>query len=227
MRSDSGGAALALARAGCRVAAIDAAPGMVARIRARAAGAGLGVDAQMMDAAALRFDDNVFDAALSIFGIVLVPDAVRALAEMRRVVRPGGIVAVVTWTEPQRYALAARLGAAIAAEWPARPAAALPAQLRFRERAAFVDLFRAAGCGEPAVETVEATLEAENARALAARIAFAPGMAAMLDGLGDRRAAVLARFVDDLERDQGRGQVRLPGVAFVGTARIGSGEARR
>jgi ubiquinone/menaquinone biosynthesis C-methylase UbiE len=97
----SGGAALAMAERGLRVTAIDASPRMVNRILARAAGRGISIDAQVMDGQALRFKDAAFDAAMSVLGIILFPDAERGLAEMRRVVRSGGHVSVVTWTQPQ------------------------------------------------------------------------------------------------------------------------------
>src|SRR6516225_1271533 len=102
-----GGAALAMAEQGLRVTAIDASARMIERILARADGRGVRIEARVMDGQALQFDDATFDAALSVLGIVLFPDAERGLAEMRRVVRSGGRVSVVAWTQPQNYELAA------------------------------------------------------------------------------------------------------------------------
>ena len=45
----------------------------------------------------LPFDDGTFDIALSAFVLQLVPSRYRALREMRRVLRPGGRLAYVTW----------------------------------------------------------------------------------------------------------------------------------
>ncbi|KAB2912466.1 MAG: class I SAM-dependent methyltransferase [Hyphomicrobiaceae bacterium] len=216
----SGGAALAMAEQGLRVTAIDASPRMVDRILARAAERGLSVDAQAMDGQALQLEEATFDAALSVLGIILFPDAARGLAEMRRVVRPGGPVFVVTWTQPQNYELAAELRAAIQSIWPEQPPAPLPAQLRYREESDFRALFRAAGLREPAITTVTARLEARSARWLAERIRFAPGMAAMMAGLGRREAAVLQRLIDNLEARLGTGPIGLSGVAFVGMAQV-------
>lgn len=211
-----GAAALAIARRGYNVTAIDAAAGMVARIAERATEAGLPIEAHVMDAGRLGFADNTFDAAISTFGIVLVPDATAALAEMARVVGTGGPVVVVTWTEPERYELAATLIAALDAVVPERPRPPLPAQLRFRERDAFAGLFEAAGLPRPEIETVEASLEAPSARWLAANLSFAPGMAAMLSGHGERRDEVLAAFISVLENRFGNGPVSLSGRAFIG-----------
>lgn len=213
-----GGAALALARAGCRVTAIDGAAAMVDRIAARAVEAGLAVDAAVMDAASLDFPDATFDATISAFGVVLVPDAAGALAEMRRVVRQGGRVAVVTWTEPQRYELSALLSASADEVWPERPRPPLPAQLRYRERPALEELFGAAGLTKPDIETVEAYLEAPSAEWLIERLAFAPGMETMLAALGPRRAAVCEAALCKLRARFDSGPIKLGGVAFAAVA---------
>ena len=216
----SGGAALALAAQGADVTATDASSNMCTRIAVRARERGLTLAAPVMDGQALQFADATFDAALSIFGVILFPDAVRGLAEMRRVVRPGGRVAVVTWTEPQAYELAAELRAAILAIRPDQPIAGLPAQLRYRERHDFEGLFRTAGLEEAVIETHSAILHAPTARWLGHRIGFAPGMAAQLDGLGTDRGLVVERFIKFLEERFGDGDVRLSAKAFVGSATV-------
>ena len=213
-----GGAALALARRGCVVAAIDASARMIERIESRKAE--LQVSAVVMDGQALNYADDTFDAALSVFGVILFPDAVRGLAEMRRVVRPGGRVAIVTWTEPQHYELSAQLRAAIEVVRPGGKPGALPAQLRFRERDACAALFSGAGFAEVEIETCRAELIAPSAQWLAERMAFAPGMATQLAALGGEREAALAQFVTDVEAKQGRGEVRFEGRAFVACGNV-------
>ncbi|TIO73118.1 MAG: class I SAM-dependent methyltransferase [Mesorhizobium sp.] len=49
------------------------------------------------DATALPFADGAFDRALALLVLHFVPEAGKAVAEMRRVVRPGGVVAAVVW----------------------------------------------------------------------------------------------------------------------------------
>jgi ubiquinone/menaquinone biosynthesis C-methylase UbiE len=49
------------------------------------------------DARALPFGDASFDRALSMLVMQFIPDAPRAVAEMRRVVRPGGTVTAAVW----------------------------------------------------------------------------------------------------------------------------------
>jgi ubiquinone/menaquinone biosynthesis C-methylase UbiE len=216
----SGGAALAMAEQGLRVTAIDGSTRMVERILSRAGERGVTVEALAMDGQALQFADASFDAALSVLGVILFPDAGRGLAEMRRVTRPGGRVAVVTWTEPHNYELASKLRAAIQDVWPEQPPTSLPAQLRYREEVDFRALFKTAGLSEPTITPVTARLEAPSARWLSERIEFAPGMAAMMTGLGERAPAVLERFAGNLEGHLGTGPVGLSGVAFIGSAQV-------
>ncbi len=49
------------------------------------------------DACALPFEDGTFDRALALLVLHFVPEAGKAVAEMRRTVRPGGVVAAVVW----------------------------------------------------------------------------------------------------------------------------------
>ena len=216
-----GGAALEAARRGAQVTAIDAAASMVARIVQRAAQAGTGqIDARHMDAAKLDLPDASFDVALSVFGIVLLPDVATGMAEMRRVLKPGGLAAIVTWTQPQRYELAARLAAAIlAVRGSVLPASAVPAQLRYADPAVFRAMAEAAGFAVEAIVIAEARLPARGAAWLGARLGFAPGLSAMMAALGDDRDAVAAHFVARLQADQGSGPVKLEAVAHIALAR--------
>jgi ubiquinone/menaquinone biosynthesis C-methylase UbiE len=52
---------------------------------------------QQADACSLPFADDTFDRALAMLVLHFVPEAGKAVAEMRRVVRPGGVVAAVVW----------------------------------------------------------------------------------------------------------------------------------
>ncbi|WP_292212727.1 class I SAM-dependent methyltransferase, partial [Mesorhizobium sp.] len=55
------------------------------------------IEIQQADATALPFADNAFDRALALLVLHFVPEAGKAVAEMRRVTRPGGVVAAVVW----------------------------------------------------------------------------------------------------------------------------------
>ncbi len=217
----AGGAALLAAARGAEVRAVDGSPRMAARIRERAGGRR--ITAEVADAAALDLPPDRYDAALSCFGIVLLPDPVPALRAIRRALVPGGGVAVVTWTEPRAYELASRIGAAVAAVRPPVPgppsSGSLPAQLRYAEPAALSALMAEGGFPGAAILRLEARLEAASARELARDLAFAPGLDALMAGLGADRPAVEAEFARALEADQGLGRVSLGAVAHVAVAR--------
>jgi SAM-dependent methyltransferase len=55
------------------------------------------INVQQGDACSLQFGDGQFDRALSMLVLHFVPDSDRAIAEMRRVVRPGGVAAATVW----------------------------------------------------------------------------------------------------------------------------------
>lgn len=59
-----------------------------------------GADIREADAQSLPFNDDSFDAVICGFGIIHVPDPHKAMSEMRRVLKPGGRVAVSTWEAP-------------------------------------------------------------------------------------------------------------------------------
>lgn len=94
----SGNAAIAAARHGCTVVGIDYVPALLERGRRRADAEGLEIELIEGDAEALPFPDDAFDAVTSVFGAMFAPNHERAAAELLRVSRPGGTVALANWT---------------------------------------------------------------------------------------------------------------------------------
>ena len=94
----NGNASLAAARYGTQVVGVDYVPALLEGGRARAVAEGLDVEFLLGDVEDLSFPDDSFDAALSAFGAMFAPDHHRTAAEMVRVVRPGGTIALASWT---------------------------------------------------------------------------------------------------------------------------------
>ncbi len=59
------------------------------------------VECRVLDAQQIDLPDSSVDGVLSRFGLMLVPDQRRAIAEIRRVLRPGGRCSYATWGLPQ------------------------------------------------------------------------------------------------------------------------------
>jgi ubiquinone/menaquinone biosynthesis C-methylase UbiE len=97
----TGALAVAAANRGHLVRAIDTSPGMIRRAAHRLSPYP-GCSAEVMDGTGLRYADNGFDAAFSMLGALYWGKemAAKALTEMARVVRPGGVVGVVHWAGP-------------------------------------------------------------------------------------------------------------------------------
>src|SRR3954452_2978944 len=94
----TGNATLPAARTGARVTGLDFAPGLLEIARERAADAMVEIDFVEGDAQRLPFPDASFDRVLSTFGHMFAPDHRRTADEMKRVLRPGGAIAVACWT---------------------------------------------------------------------------------------------------------------------------------
>jgi len=93
----TGSLTFALAKAAdlSEIAAIDYSPVFVEEANRRNTDPRIKV--RQADACALPFEDSVFDRALALLVLHFVPEASRAVAEMRRVVRSGGVVAAAVW----------------------------------------------------------------------------------------------------------------------------------
>jgi demethylmenaquinone methyltransferase/2-methoxy-6-polyprenyl-1,4-benzoquinol methylase len=93
----TGDLAIAAARAGGRVTGVDFSERMLERARRKAPE----LEWLQGDALALPFSDGSFDSATVGFGVRNLEDLERGLAELRRVLRPGGRVAILEITRPR------------------------------------------------------------------------------------------------------------------------------
>lgn len=93
----TGDLALAAAREGGRVTGLDFSPRMLERARRKSAA----VEWVEGDVLALPFSDGSFDAATVGFGVRNVADLEAGLRELRRVLRPGGRLAILEITQPR------------------------------------------------------------------------------------------------------------------------------
>jgi ubiquinone/menaquinone biosynthesis C-methylase UbiE len=93
----TGNAAIPAALAGANVTAIDLTPELFVAGRRRAKEAGVEIEWIAADAEALPFEDESFDTVLSSLGVQFVPRHAVVAAELVRVCRPGGTIALGNW----------------------------------------------------------------------------------------------------------------------------------
>ncbi|HZB07341.1 MAG TPA: methyltransferase domain-containing protein, partial [Thermoleophilaceae bacterium] len=94
----TGNVALPAAAAGAQVVGLDITPELFDTARRRASEQGVHVEWLQGDAEELPFEDESFDAVLSVFGVQFAPRHEVVAEELARVTRPGGRIGLVNWT---------------------------------------------------------------------------------------------------------------------------------
>jgi SAM-dependent methyltransferase len=108
---DTGFAAAAIVGERGRLISTDFSPDMVEVARRRGAELGLeNVDHRVVDAERIELDADSVDGVLCQSGYMLMADPAAALSETRRVLRPGGRLALSVWSAPERNPWAAIAG---------------------------------------------------------------------------------------------------------------------
>jgi SAM-dependent methyltransferase len=199
----SGNAAIAAARLGCTAVGVDYVPALLEAGRMRASAEGLSVELMAGDAEALPFADESFDAVTSVFGSMFAPEHAKAAGELVRVCRPGGTIALASWT-PEGFI--GELFRRVAAHVP--PPAGVQSPMLWGTEAHLRELF---GDGIVSLEVTERTFtwRFRSAEDFAAffRLWYGPTLKAFAALEGEGRAALeqdlvaLARRYDRLGTD--------------------------
>jgi SAM-dependent methyltransferase len=107
----TGNTALPAARKGAIVTGLDIAPNLLEQARNRADRENLQITFDEGDAESLPYAGGQFDVVISMFGAMFAPRPERVAAELARVCRPGGIIAMANWTAEGFVGQMFRLGA--------------------------------------------------------------------------------------------------------------------
>ena len=94
----TGNASVVAAQRGADVVASDLVPELLEAGERRAAAAGVDLEWVVADAEALPFEDASFDVVMSSIGVMFAPFHQQAADELVRVCRPGGTIALLSWT---------------------------------------------------------------------------------------------------------------------------------
>lgn len=120
-----GNAAIAAARRFADATGVDYAANLLAQGRERAAAEHVPVTFTEGDAEQLPVPDEAFDLVLSTVGVMFAPDHQRAADELVRVTKPGGKIALASWTPT---GMVGQLFKTVA-KWAPPPAGVRPATL--------------------------------------------------------------------------------------------------
>jgi SAM-dependent methyltransferase len=93
----TGNLSIPAAKRGALITGIDFVPDLIRQARERAVKEGLNARFDVGDAEALPYEDNEFDAVVSMFGIMFAPRPEVAISELFRVLKPGGLMATASW----------------------------------------------------------------------------------------------------------------------------------
>jgi ubiquinone/menaquinone biosynthesis C-methylase UbiE len=116
----TGGVALRAARTGAEVVGIDISADQLEKARRAAAADGVAVRFDEGDCQELPYEDAEFDAVASAFGAIFAADHERTAAELARVCRPGGRLAMTAWLKDAWSDLHAKAGRTFSVEADAR-----------------------------------------------------------------------------------------------------------
>lgn len=220
----TGAFSLLAARAGAEVLATDFASGMVARLRERIAAERLpNISAEVMDGQALAVADASFDASVSVLGLIFFPDIPKGIAELRRVLRPGGRSAIVCWNDPRNIPLMTLLMQSIRKVVPEfQPPAAPPVWARLSGTTQLRVQMQAAGFRNVEVTTSTGTLKVESPQTFwSAFVSSVPPLAYLFKELGpDRTAAVGQEYMVSLLVNSRDGIPSLSVEACIGIGRL-------
>jgi SAM-dependent methyltransferase len=206
-----------------RLITTDFSPAMLEAARRRGAELGVAnVDYRVMDAERIGLADDSVDGVLCRFGYMLMADPAAALEQTRRVLRPGGRLALAVWGPLERNPFFATAGISLARRGhldpPEPPPAPGPFSLASAERSEA--LLRAGGFAEIRTEEVPvrfAVPDVEEYLSLIADTAGPLGLALRGLAVADR-AAVAADVEDSLGRFATEDGYELPGVALCAVA---------
>jgi ubiquinone/menaquinone biosynthesis C-methylase UbiE len=203
---------------GGEVVGIDLAIGMI-ELAQRDAPPGLPVRFELMDMEDLRFPDQSLDAAVSGHGLQFVPDLGRALAETRRVLRPGARMAASVPVDPSQPSEAqAILERAVGGALPPAPKARdqLVTRRIVEDEESFVTIAKQAGFSVAEVVRYEESTTWASPQHFIDMSAGWWSMAIRLDRLSaGERASLLERATRAIEAELGSGPLQIAGATNV------------
>jgi ubiquinone/menaquinone biosynthesis C-methylase UbiE len=205
-----------------RLICTDLSPAMVDAARRRGAARALGnVDYRVMDAERIELEDDSVDRVLCRFGYMLMVDPATALAETRRVLRPGGRLTLAVWGALERNPFFTTVAISMTQRGHLPPPEAPgPPAFRMASARRTTALLEGAGFAGVRTEEVPVRFEVAGVEEYLSLIADTAGpLGLALQGLsGPDRAAVGADVEESLARFTAARGYEIPGVALCAMA---------
>ena len=105
-------------------------------------------------AESLPFDNGTFDRVVSQFGLMFFTDQVKAITEMKRVLRPGGSLAVAVWDRLDKTPGYATVAQILEALFGQEVANSIEAPYNLGDKQRLTSLFAAAGIENMTIQTI-------------------------------------------------------------------------
>jgi SAM-dependent methyltransferase len=162
---DTGFMAAELIEPGGTLITSDLVPEMLSAAQRRAQKLGItNVRFRQIDAETIDQPAATLDGVLSRWGYMLMPDAEAAVRDTRRVLKPGGRVALAAWTDPQENPWTVLPVKALIERGHAEPIPPGPGQFAWAEEGVIAENLDAAGFVEYEVEAIDFVIRCESAR---------------------------------------------------------------
>jgi len=218
-----GFAAAALVGPTGSVVVSDVAPEMTAIATQRARALGLTVDVRVRDLEQIDEPDRAYDVVLCREGLMLVADPALAVGEIRRVLAPGGRVAIAVWAARERNpwlgvvfdVVSAQLGMPL-------PPPGLPHPFSLDDPDRLRALLADAGLADVAIDDVDAPYDAASVDEWWDRTAAMAGpLSQVIGGLPEDAARELRGRAHEAIAPYrtGDGALHIPGVSLLASAR--------
>ena len=215
----TGALALVAAEAGAEVLAVDFSQGMIDSLHSKINQKGVRhIRTATMDGQALDLEDNSFDAGFSVFGVCFFPDRIAGFRELYRVIRPGGLAAVVNWCARERSGFLNVIVGALKEVLPNMPLPKTPPPgLSLADPDLFKSEMQVGGFARINLFTVRHVWTFSDPQLVYDSLAgVQPPFAALLETLGEAtREAFRSAIIQTIRQEQGDGPYGLEGEAHI------------
>ncbi|MGH2750469.1 MAG: class I SAM-dependent methyltransferase [Actinomycetota bacterium] len=205
-----------------RLISTDFSPTMLEASRRRGAERGVSnVEYRVINAERIELETDSVDGVLCRFGYMLMADPAAALAQTRRVLRPGGRLTLAVWGAPERnpFFMIIALSLVQRGHLPPPEPPPAPGLFAMASAARTTALLEGAGFGEVHTEEVAVRFALPDVDEYLSVVAASGPLGLALQGLSDaERAEVKAEVEDSFPRFAAEHGYEIPGVALCAVA---------